>query len=72
MVKPRRELILGAFLLSALAVTLQLVAIGTEQWVVAEARTPSGNNQPSTVKYGLFKGVFKYNVGYEMAFEIES
>lgn len=71
--KAKRELILASFVLSAIAVTLQMVALGTEEWIIAEARLRETSVQASTVAYGLFKGIFKYNVGgFPTAYEISS
>lgn len=72
--KARRELILLSFILTSIAVTLEIVALGTEEWVVSDARfSMQTGTKPSSIKYGLFKGIFKYDLGgFPTAYEISS
>lgn len=64
MAKTKRELLIASFVLTGIAVTLQLVALGTEQWIVSEARISGDHSeQPSEIRYGLFSGILKLNIG---------
>ncbi|XP_060806958.1 uncharacterized protein LOC106134604 isoform X2 [Amyelois transitella] len=57
----RRGYIFSAFLLSVLCLLLTIVSISSDSWVGSSARV-DGQNQDSTIRYGLFRGVFEDRV----------
>lgn len=75
MVRSKREFILATCFLSGIGAILNLVALGTQQWVVSDGEftlESQVSDAPSYINYGLFTGVLEQNYGTIAVFELES
>lgn len=75
MVRTKRGFILATCVLSGLGAILNLVALGTQQWVVSDGEftlDQSVNDGPSYINYGLFSGVLEQNFGGTTVYELQS
>lgn len=75
MVRSKREFILATCFLSGIGAILNLVAIGTQQWVASDGEfifDGANSESPSYINYGLFSGVLEQNYGGTNVYELQS
>lgn len=73
MAKTKRGYILAACLLSGAGAVLNLVSLGTQNWVQSKAELlVLGSNELTYINYGLFTGVLEQNYGSRTYYELES
>lgn len=59
----KRLFVFSTSFLSGIATLILIISISTEQWIVCDdVRYIDSEGQASSVKYGLFQGIFKTQI----------
>nr|CAI5847040.1 unnamed protein product [Callosobruchus analis] len=72
MVKAKRRYLFGTGIVSGLAVTMVILCLSTEQWVVTDSAkwTISADESTSIIRYGLFQGIFQQTLSTNAILQI--